>query len=250
MKQITEVDGVAVIEQTQAYGAHPNPNQNGKLVPFNDVVHLLMADGRDLFICTRDDSCDYVADSVQSVVSHMSKHNPDRCKPTTPEPVLRDVIRTVRTVLRYGDGRNAYAAAAADLNRRGIKPTHSAEWTDSAVRALYRRYADEFPRVGPRSRPRVSSSAAPTAVTGTAPDLELLNLVELGDSVELAEPIVYDREKVMTLLDEFDRELEQARTTGREIRNLLVHMPDAPVVDPAIVEKAAQFDAMRQMLRP
>jgi hypothetical protein len=244
VKQYQEIDGVAVIEQTQAYGRHPHPDQNGKQVPFSYVVHLLLANGSERYGCTLDDACDYVAESVQSVVAHLSKHNPDRCKPTTPEPVLRDVIRTVRTLQRDLGKHFHYGDAAADLNRRGVKPANSPEWTDSAVRSLFTRYADEFPRVGPR--PRKPLPPLPNAIVDATRDLTSADVAQLGSADK---PATYDRDKVVELLNEFDRELEQARETGREIRNLLIHMPEVPNVDPVIVEKARRFDTMQSMLR-
>jgi hypothetical protein len=238
VKQISEIDGVEVVEQRPAYGTHPHPSQNGRQVEYDGVDHLLLADGQELYACVRDPHCAYVRDNVRSVVSHLVSHSPGKNDPATPEEVIKDVIRTVRTEIRDHGAQNAFNRAADELNRRGVKPYRAEEWNRGTVASIFNRYAQDYPNVRPRSaRPtrvvKASSTPGRSANAGSH---------AAGD---------FDREKTLAMLDELEREISQATATIGEIRQQLLLVADRVQVevDPEIVEKARKFDAMQSMLR-
>ena len=79
MKDLTQVDGVKVIEREQARmdeHSAPNPSTVGNTVRTVDVI--MLADSRVLFQCMHpdDEDCVYTAVKLKSVTAHQVKHGP------------------------------------------------------------------------------------------------------------------------------------------------------------------------------
>jgi hypothetical protein len=144
-------DGIVIITAQRASGPHPHPAQGGRIVPFNYVTHLLLANGEERF------RCDYPTPSgpnptcgkdtftqVKSVPAHMSSHTADRTGPRYPEETLRTLIRLVRTYQRAGHT-DYVQRAAAQLNRDGrYLPLDGGEWTAERVKRLFHRHHADF----------------------------------------------------------------------------------------------------------
>lgn len=140
--QITQVNGVDIIEREPGLAPHPHPSHEGKLVPFEGLEHILLADGTETEMCNR---CGFTHDNPQSVVAHMASHG-NRPKSLYDDETLKALIRAVVRAKRAGI-RGHCERAAAELNAAGLRTTRGEEFNGSLVSHLYQDHHKRFPRL-------------------------------------------------------------------------------------------------------
>lgn len=210
----TEIDGVEVIAHEQGVGPHPMPKLNGRIVPFNGVTKVLLADGTDRHVC---DDCGYVGSSTRVVVSHRNAtHNLTKPRGSA---YADDVLRRIMRIARQFQAEHAkdWAAKTAEaLNEAKVPTARGGSWTAGAVATLYRAYAEKY-----RTRRRTVNTFTPTSGDSAA-DLQIVReWIRFMPNVEAA---------VMRLV----HRLEAVEET---------------VVDPEVVDKARRWDAMQELMR-
>jgi hypothetical protein len=223
------VDGVEVVAIEQAMGHAPNPVNNGKLVPFQNVAKALLADGREVYLCDGPESCDYYADTVKTVTSHRSAAHRDRGEFGSNYPVetLRAVMRAVLVAKRTGV-RNWAQVAAEALNAGGFLTTHRKPWTAGAISNLYRQYGSLVKVRMPSGRPPGVKNGAGKQATAT-----VRNVSTPGLLVEVKELQVY---------------IEHALVQVTNLRQFVEAGRFDQVVDPELVNKAAKWDQMQELM--
>lgn len=164
-KQITHIDGVAIIERQPALAPHPNPGQGGRLVETTGVEYVLLEDGRETNMCIE---CGYTNDNPRSVVAHMSgQHSLTRPPSLYPDDIMRTIIREVLRAKQTG-ARNFMEIAASALNDMGVQAVQTGDgrFTSSAVSRLYAAHHDRFSnvRVRTKAEPRPTLTEAEVAV--------------------------------------------------------------------------------------
>lgn len=148
----TTSDGIVILTVQRASGPHPHPAHEGRIVPFNHVSHLLLANGEERFRCDwptpngPNPTCGKdTFTEVKQVPAHMASHTADRTGSRYPEETLRYLIRLVRTYQRAGHT-DYNRRTAAELNRQFDRyPTWNGEpWTPERVKVLFARYHADF----------------------------------------------------------------------------------------------------------
>lgn len=179
-KQVTHVNGLAIIERQPALVPHPHPGQKGKLVPTAGVEHILLEDGTETEMCVE---CGYVNESGRAVVAHMSgKHSETRGPTMYPEETMRTIVREVLRAKKTG-ARNFNEIAADALNALGVKMAQGDTWTSASVSHLYNAHHARYPDVRARTiKDRVSETKA-TPVVDEPPldDLAEANVTQEAD---------------------------------------------------------------------
>ncbi len=264
IKTTTTSDGVEILAVQQACAPHPHPSQNGKIVPFNYVEELLLADGTTRFRCA------YPVESgrlcgkdtfteVKSVPAHQSSHS--ERGPQYPEETLRTLVLTVRACHRMGY-RDYQERAAAELNKNKV-PTLSGEpWTAQQVSQLFSRYKDVFRThvrqarlqrmaeaetptqenpvtvITPAARVKPAASAA-SAATSESERRTLSALDKRAAELTRDTAELYDRVK------KHSEDLADFMTDVVSALRTLAARPDA---DPEVVAKAQKWDEMQKLL--
>lgn len=188
MRKIESIDGVKVISQQPAQAPHPHPAQNGRVVPFTNVVHLLLEDGTELFAC---EICDKTYTGPQSVVAHLSSHfrTPG---PVTSVETIKKVLLAVRAVDPHNE-RYRYRIAADELNRHGHTTFHGNAWTVGSVSNIFRTYADQYPDVQPTVMGRRRTTRTPvTPISQTARKNDVTTSMTTSDTPTTVTAITAD----------------------------------------------------------
>lgn len=245
MKTSKTINGVEVIAREQAIGEHPNPSQNGRLVPFNGVTKVLLADGTEMYECD-DKDCDYVAPSVKQVVGHMPKHvdkPPSYYDDETLEKVVRAVLRAQR-----GPGRDYMERAAVELNKQGLTTYSNTPWNGSNVSSLYHAHKDRFTHVRIRmSQPKPVTEAASTAVLDKPATPTPVKTQQPKTPTPTIERVAVQVADLITETTTLINRTETLQQMALDLKADIVALKNAKT-DPEIVAKAQQFDAMMAIL--
>lgn len=267
-------DGIVIITAQRASGPHPHPAQNGRIVPFNHVTHLLLANGEERFRCdfpTPDGpnpTCGKdTFTQVKSVPAHMSSHTADRTGPRYPEETLRTLIRLVRTYQRAGHS-DYVQRAAAQLNRDGrYLPLDGGEWTAERVKRLFHRHHADF-RTHVRQvqvdrvlqREQLTATTTVTHLTDTEDSEMPANAPAQTGDVAVAPAdrrtlaaldrqltkLTADAAKLNEACRQHTENLADFATDVAEAVRALAARPDA---DPEVVEKARRWDKWVEVQR-
>lgn len=242
MKTSKTINGLEVIAREQAIGQHPRwPD---RMVPFNGVTKVLLSDGTEVYECD-DRECDYVANTVKSVTSHMPKHS-DKAPSLYDDETLEKVVRVVLKAKR--DGHRGYMErAAAVLNHQGLTTYSGAAWNGSNVSSLFAAHSHRFPHVRVRVTPvpsTVVKTAASTAIAEptTKPAIKLTRKhkpADVDDTATLA-----DIAHAVLKFSNETADLVARAAELRETATALVAVMKTKTTDPEVVRKAKQFDAM------
>lgn len=160
-------DGTEIIAREPALGEHPHPSQEKRLVPFNGVTKVLLADGRELFECDR---CGKLFDSTKQTASHSASAHSVTDKRSTSVETIKTVLRVMHQerAKAKAEGRRSFQQEAADeLNRRGVKPFRGGEWAATTVNAIWQKYRDVY-----KVRVRTTVSRTVAAAEATAAVLD------------------------------------------------------------------------------
>lgn len=256
---------------------HPNPSQNGKLVPFHNVNKLLVLDPTDadnpdgitLYEC---DGCGKNYPTVKSVVSHMTAHA-DR-GPEYPEDVIKTVLQ-LAVNMRATAGRAWGKLTADELNRRQVPTARGGRWSAGVVGHIFRAYLKTYPTRPTRRRTIVGLGAAasvPSTATSspatvseirprrsttfranddasTTPNkvntLYRVKVHTIADAVIAINHLAEVTVKLVTDAGKIAREVERLNT---DVANAVAaEAAKAPVtvvaeIDPEIIEKAKLYD--------
>lgn len=167
---ITHVGDVAIIERQLGVGPHPRTKTP---IPFKNVLHVLLADGRELYICPWIDDeghpCGYVGETTLGVNSHYTtKHMRTEYRRYSDE-ILKAVMRAVAEA-KQTSGRDYMARAAMILNGRGLRTVSKTDWTASSVSSIWAAYHEQFPVRTPRRTGGVRTGAGRPAGSPNSPD--------------------------------------------------------------------------------
>ena len=183
-KDLTQIDGVAVVARDTARMANPNLGLTGT-VPIT-TVHEVLLENRDtaIFQCMHPNGpdCTYTADTVRSVTAHQRMHSDRKL---LQEELARRAASTERR--RAGAIKAAETRAAKKTKQNGASQ-HSPENTE-----------DDYTR--------------------------------------------------RAALDEYDRGSDMIIEGMRVCQSALDNLAGLPLLDPAIVEKARKWDALRANLQ-
>jgi hypothetical protein len=172
-------DGREIIAREVARGTHPR--WRDMVVPFSNVLKLLLEDGSELFACAWED-CDFTGAALANVNGHYSVHIAER-KPFYSVDVIKAVLRAVgRAKLAQPPGRKSryMIDAANDLNVQGI-PTYRGEpWSSGNVSAIYRMYKSVY-RVHIR-KPQTALTAAAIETRDAPLDTDVTTGGPVGDT--------------------------------------------------------------------
>ena len=218
----TTPDGIEIIAREPAMGPHPHPKHNGRMVPFNGVSKVLLADGAEGYEC---DFCGDIQPSARQVVSHRSGKHTKSPKRATDVEVVKTVLRVLarERAKAKAEGRKEFNQAAADeLNSRGVKTYHGNEWTPSSVNSLYLRYKAVYKIREPRiAGPRPVKIAAETATSvlerpiEKAPEVDEDGFVALDDD-KLFAMIHADLQLLRTVADRLETHVLAAEDRSRQ----------------------------------
>lgn len=165
-KQYTEYQGVAVADiQSEVKYRHPKWGYDEDKMPTMDKASLLLLADSTLIVVCDEDGCGFngltgrapyvkpqgeyktvlsKADSVLAHKSSMHWRTPGRPPIYTEE----DIKAVIKIWLKWKSTkiRGWGKAAAADMNRIGMKPAHAASWTSSSMGSIVRNniHRDEF----------------------------------------------------------------------------------------------------------
>lgn len=162
-------DGIEIIAREPAISEHPHPRFKGKMVPFNGVSKVLLADGTEMHECDR---CGAIFKTVRQVTSHTSGKHSVTTKRSTNVEIIKTVLRTMvqqRTKARAEDRRSYLQETADELNRRGVKPYRGGTWTAGAVQNISQHYGKTYRIRTPRV---VSQQTQPVRVAAEAAVIE------------------------------------------------------------------------------
>jgi hypothetical protein len=169
----TTPDGIEIIAREPALGPHPHPSKKGKMVPFNGVSKVLLADGTERHECDR---CGDTFDTARQVTSHTSGKHTVTAKRSTSVETIKLVLRILaqEKAKALAEGRKSYMQETADeLNNRGLKPHRGSTWTAGSVNNIYqsyhRMYRTRTPRIVNSLTTPVVKVAADTAVMEAPP---------------------------------------------------------------------------------
>jgi cellobiose-specific phosphotransferase system component IIB len=234
-----------VIERQEALAPHPNPSQNGRLVPFAGITRILVqnesGNSRDGVEC---DECgrvfwadsDQTEDLVRAALSargHAATHSENHGKPLYPRETLAKIIRSVRQQERRGNERGKCMVVAEQLNREGIPTLSGVPWTPQAVSQLYCRWRDEIKVRVPRTFPDTRQ----TKINGKS--------VGIGETVRQVASVI---ESLGAEIKRLDVVLREMSPKLREVLEQLEKIEKTQNVDPEVIEKAKKYDAMRGLL--
>ena len=138
--KITHLNGIEVIAVEPAIGTHPRwPNRPALRT---GVVKLLLADGKETYLCT--DCNEFTAETADKVSHHRNgTHLRGPAKPLTPEATIRAVLRAVESAKQRRI--RGYAEAAAEqLNKTELRPVQGGDWTAGVVSNLYSAYRGKY----------------------------------------------------------------------------------------------------------
>ena len=228
-------DGRLVVDRNQAEGPHPHPAHKGEIVPFKTVNQVLLEDGDVVYECDfpNYEECNYINESIHSVVAHQSSHNDQHGEPNYPVQTIKAVIRAAKIAQRDGTKRGYAERAAVALNAQGHKRHDGKQFTAGDVSRLFRVYVDRYP-VRILSRPPVPRDTEERvterrAITGKS-DVETRFSAIAGGIEAMAHGL-------NTLAKEV-RKLE-ADVAARHERSL---------VDPTLADKAKRWDELQALM--
>lgn len=224
-KQITHIDGKAIIEREVAQAPHPNPGQKGRMTDMTGVEHVLLEDGSETNICAE---CGYTNDNVRSVVAHMATHG-EKSPSQYSDLVLRNIIREVLRAKKAGV-RNYAEVAAASLNNMGVKPVQGEHFTPHMVSNLFRDHHERFPGI------RVSALGVGKVETAKAAIRERTNDLDVVDPTQLTGP---EKALVNNRVRRIDKMLGELRDE--------LHFFDKYVRE--LEAKAKAYDKMKDAMR-
>lgn len=190
-RQIDSIDGVKVITQQRAFGPHPHPQYNGVMVPFNNVLHIILENEKELFAC---EVCGEPFDRITQAVAHLSKHSTKNGQPDTPIKLIQTMLGAVQAA-KDSNSTSPFADAADSLNDRKIRTVRGRRWTEQNVRQMYSTYNGQYTARLPRQHRRtiavpLQSSALETPqpiLDAGGPDIPVLRnnrLLEVLDDLE------------------------------------------------------------------
>lgn len=222
-----------VVAVEQGYSEHPNPSQNGKLVPFTGLSKLLLTDDTEVFGC---DTCGFTDPNPKSVVTHFTKHGERKPSFYTNETLLI----LVKMVEKYKKRkvRGYCEATANELTRRKIFDRNGQPWTPSQVSALFNDHAQRIlewdaeqrkQRVAER-RP-VSSAPAPSTVP--------------------TESVSQNRTVTVVILQQIAEDLSSAANALRSLA-IEVDKSDAGISRTELTvlrQKAEKFDQLKGLMK-
>lgn len=269
-------DGIIIITAQRASGPHPHPSQSGRIVPFNHVTHLLLANGEERFRCdfpTPDGpnpTCGKdTFTQVKSVPAHMSSHTADRTGPRYPEETLRTLIRLVRTYQRAGHS-DYVQRAAAQLNRDGrYLPLDGGEWTAERVKRLFHRHHADFrthvrqvqvDRVLQREQLTVTTTTTATHLTDPEEPKVTVNApVKTADAATTPadrRTLAALDQQLTKLTADAAKLYDACRTHNENLADFALDIAEAvrvlatrPDADPEVVEKARRWDKWVEVQR-
>lgn len=222
-----------VVAVEQGYSEHPNPSQNGKLVPFTGLSKLLLTDDTEVFGCNR---CGLTDPNPKSVVAHFTSHGERKPSFYTNEKLLT-IVKIVQKHKRMRV-KGYCEAAARELNAKKIFTHGGLPWTGSSLSNLFRAHAERIlewdaeqrkQRVAER-RP-VSSAPAPSTVP--------------------TESVSQNRTVTVVILQQIAEDLSSAANALRVLA-IEVDKNDAGISRTeltALQQKAEKFDQLKGLMK-
>jgi hypothetical protein len=236
----TTPDGRVIADRTpNAKVPHPNPSQNGRLVPTQGVNEILLEDGTVLTEC---DDCGRAFENPRSAVAHRPSHNPDRLGPRYPEKTLRLIAREV-AIAGGAAKRGVLASVAESLNERQIKMVKGGDWSAGTLGHVYHRYCKQL-RIRIPSRREVEAPVQPAGPL--AERLAALPELPSGGDVDLAQVALLITNASQGLAA-VGAQLVQGAKDLASVAETLVDLAGRQV-DPEIVEKARKWDQFKEMM--
>lgn len=239
--EITPEGYTIIAREYNALSPHPNPSQQGRLVPSTGLNKILVVHEKDdppveldLYEC---DTCGKTDPSSRSVIAHMTSHNPERFNPDTDTRVIRRLLQIAQAE-RNVTLRDYAVRTATQLNEEGVKPANAETWSPAMVSRMWNRWAndDRFRSARRKSR--------------TVPKLE-----KLVRSLEKEEKSPEKKEKTLekadgtSITDQVVRMAAKLETCSMELRALaaIIAQLDLEHITETI-EKAKKFDALKATL--
>jgi hypothetical protein len=159
-KRPQEYMGIAVIQREPAYAKHPHPSQNGRMVPTIGVTQVLLANDHEFFECDLSvggKHCPRQSTNAQSMVAHLTSHNPNKKRPMYDEGVLRTVLRVAAE--ERARGIRGYAARASErLNATHVERIDGKPWNSGVISHLW---TDHHEKYGPQRIRRTQQVVQP-----------------------------------------------------------------------------------------
>lgn len=222
IKQITHINGVAIVAREPAQGQHPRwPDRQ---TTFQGISKVLLENDTEATIC---DDCGFTGEDTRNVVSHRNgTHNRTGPPPKQySDEVLRALIREVERSRRASGNNVKYdgVKVAAIMNALGHSRADGQPWDAQNVSRVYRHYRDRYkvrlsrPRPQPEPAPRNEGAPEPR-VQPTADPLEFLQSIDIS-----------------------------LRAMSEAVA-LMIDKVRASAPDPELADKAARWDQMQALM--